>query len=118
MYSDVTFVTFVVAYVLNCPFNIHLLLWFLICLQVKDSEAAKVDPFWAMNSYVKGSYTEKDAFENLNREMVKLEGDKTTARRLFYLALPPSVFAPVTSNIKESCMSTKYVIFIAVYSNC
>ena len=61
-----------------------------------------------MNSYVKGSYTERDAFENLNREILKIE-QKDAGNRLFYLALPPSVFAPVTTNIKACCMSTTYV---------
>lgn len=68
---------------------------------------SKLEAFWAINSYVKGSYTERDAFENLNREMCKIE-EKSVGNRLFYLALPPSVFAIVTSNIKACCMSTKY----------
>lgn len=74
-------------------------------IQVKDAEVAQLEAFWAINSYVKGSYTEKDAFENLNKEMLKIE-QSATGNRLFYLALPPSVFAPVTSNIKLCCMST------------
>jgi len=75
-------------------------------LKVKDGEAGKVDAFWSINSYVKGSYTEKEAFINLNQEMLKLEAGHTSGNRLFYLALPPSVFATVTTNIKETCMST------------
>lgn len=77
---------------------------------MKDDETGKLEAFWGINSYVKGSYTEKEAFENLNREMIKLEGSNDVGNRLFYLALPPSVFAPVTSNIKQCCMSTKYVL--------
>lgn len=65
----------------------------------------KLEEFWAINSYVKGSYTEREAFENLNRAMLKLESG-CSGNRLFYLALPPSVFATVTSNIKACCMST------------
>lgn len=75
-------------------------------LQAKDTEQAQLESFWAINSYVKGSYTEQEAFENLNREMCKIEEESTTGNRLFYLALPPSVFAPVTTNIKACCMST------------
>lgn len=37
--------------------------------------------------------------------MVKLEAGHQKGNRLFYLALPPSVFAPVTTNIKLCCMS-------------
>jgi glucose-6-phosphate 1-dehydrogenase len=75
-------------------------------LKAKDEDATKLKEFWAMNTYVRGSYTEKDAFEKLNVEIVKLEAGHKKANRLFYLALPPSVFAPVTSNIKLCCMSS------------
>lgn len=77
--------------------------------QAKDEDAGKLEGFWATNSYVRGSYTEKEAFENLNREIQKLEAGFPAGNRLFYLALPPSVFAPVTTNIKEACMSTRYL---------
>ena len=72
---------------------------------MKDDESAKIEEFWKINSYVKGSYTEDAAFKNLNEELLKIEG-QATGNRLFYLALPPSVFAPVTTNIKGCCMST------------
>ena len=58
-----------------------------------------------MNSYVRGSYTEKGAFEDLNAALLKLESGKKAGNRLFYLALPPSVFDTVTTCIKGSCMS-------------
>ena len=77
-----------------------------VCVQAKDDEVSKLDAFWAINSYVKGSYTEQAAFEGLNSAMLKIE-EGMVGNRLFYLALPPSVFAPVTSNIKNCCMSTK-----------
>lgn len=31
--------------------------------------------------------------------------ERSPANRLFYLALPPSVFEPVTTHLKETCMS-------------
>ena len=69
-----------------------------------------MEKFWAINSYVAGSYTEESAFKNLNSEMSKLEAGKEAGNRLFYLALPPSVFADVTTHIKATCMSKKLVI--------
>lgn len=74
-------------------------------LKAKDNEAEKVEKFWAINSYVAGSYTEESAFQNLNSEISKLETGKEAGNRLFYLALPPSVFADVTKHIKATCMS-------------
>jgi glucose-6-phosphate 1-dehydrogenase len=76
-------------------------------LKATDKEADKLKDFWALNSYVRGSYTEKEAFVTLNAEITKQEAGFGTANRLFYLALPPSVFAPVTSNIKLCCMSQR-----------
>lgn len=77
--------------------------------QAKDHEAEKVEKFWAINSYVAGSYTEESAFQNLNSEICKLEAGKEAGNRLFYLALPPSVFADVTKHIKATCMSKTLV---------
>ena len=68
-----------------------------------------MEKFWAINSYVAGSYTEESAFQNLNSEISKLEAGKEAGNRLFYLALPPSVFADVTKHIKATCMSKTLV---------
>ena len=64
-----------------------------------------MDSFFSINHYVKGSYTEKAAFEGLNSAMLKLEEGCSVGNRLFYLALPPSVFDTVTTNIKQTSMS-------------
>ena len=56
---------------------------------------------------MRGSYTDDDAFKGLNEALLKQEKGCKTGNRLFYLALPPSVFEPVTTLIKKYCMSTK-----------
>eukprot|EP00731_Ephydatia_muelleri_P001953 Em0001g1953a len=76
-------------------------------IKAKDSERELLDSFWASNSYVSGSYTEADAFAKLDSELKKLEGGAEVANRLFYLALPPSVFETVTTHIKGAAMSAK-----------
>ncbi|XP_002735158.1 glucose-6-phosphate 1-dehydrogenase-like, partial [Saccoglossus kowalevskii] len=73
-------------------------------LKVKDNEKSKLDTFFSLNYYVQGSYNGKSDFENLNTLLNKIEKNQKS-NRLFYLALPPSVFMDVTSNIKASCMS-------------
>lgn len=73
-------------------------------IKVKDGEESLLEEFWKANSYVAGSYDTKRDFELLNQEMTNLE--EKAANRLFYLALPPSVFASVTTLIKANCMST------------
>ncbi|XP_018028097.1 glucose-6-phosphate 1-dehydrogenase isoform X3 [Hyalella azteca] len=69
----------------------------------KPEEQERLEQFWNINYYVKGSYDARRDFELLNQEMTKLGGNK--ANRIFYLALPPSVFEPVTSNIRACCMA-------------
>lgn len=64
--------------------------------------------FFSRNSYVSGKYTEESAFSNLHTHLLSLPGGGK-ANRLFYLALPPSVYHDVTKNIKHHCMSTKSV---------
>ena len=86
--------------------NLSLLVLFFV--KIKDDEKEKVDAFFALNSYVKGSYDQKEAFVTLNAALCKLEEGFAGGNRLFYLSLPPSVFAPVTTNLKECCMSKRW----------
>ncbi|XP_001505636.2 glucose-6-phosphate 1-dehydrogenase isoform X2 [Ornithorhynchus anatinus] len=72
--------------------------------KVTPDEKEKLEEFFARNSYVAGQYDSRASFEQLNTHINSLHhGQK--ANRLFYLALPPSVYEPVTKNIKETCMS-------------
>lgn len=74
-------------------------------VKAKPGEEEALDRFWQSNYYVAGSYDTKRDFEMLAQEMAGLE--KGRNNRLFYLALPPSVFKPVTTMIKETCMADK-----------
>jgi len=75
--------------------------------QVAAEEKKKLDEFFAVNSYVQGSYDTAADFKKLNNEIVKLA--KTGANRLFYLALPPSTYESVATMIKATCMSQGWV---------
>ncbi|KAM4695820.1 glucose-6-phosphate 1-dehydrogenase isoform 4-T4 [Rhinophrynus dorsalis] len=67
-------------------------------------DAGKLDSFFQRNSYVSGQYSQAASFQALNQHLNSLpNGPK--ANRLFYLAVPPSVYHDVTRNIKENCMS-------------
>lgn len=78
-------------------------------VQVRPEENAKFAEFISLQSYVAGGYDTPDGFIALNAEMEKVAKERhpetPQANRIFYLALPPSVFEPVTSNLKQSCMS-------------
>ena len=60
-----------------------------------------------MNSYVAGGYDEAASFENLQEHLNVLEENAVVANRLFYLALPPTVFQPVSKMVKQYCMSKR-----------
>uniref|UniRef100_A0A8D0H3P5 Glucose-6-phosphate 1-dehydrogenase n=1 Tax=Sphenodon punctatus TaxID=8508 RepID=A0A8D0H3P5_SPHPU len=73
-------------------------------LKATPEEQKKLDEFFSRNSYVSGKYDELGSFERLNAHLNRLHnGEK--ANRLFYLALPPSVYEPVTRNVRQTCMS-------------
>ena len=84
----------------------HLFLACAVSIQVKEGEEEKAEAFWAANSYVAGGYDQRSDFELLTAEMVRNEKSAKQANRLFYLALPPSVFEHVTTQLKETCMSS------------
>ncbi|XP_030829358.1 glucose-6-phosphate 1-dehydrogenase X isoform X3 [Strongylocentrotus purpuratus] len=73
-------------------------------MKIKDGEEEKLNEFFKANRYVKGSYTDAAEFEHLN-DVIKTIEKGQKANRLFYLALPPSVFKDVTAHIKTACMA-------------
>lgn len=75
-------------------------------MNVKPEEKEKYEAFWKINFYIAGDYNTRRDFELLNQEIAKFETDKI-ANRLFYLALPPSVFQDVTVHIRNACMGSK-----------
>ena len=77
--------------------------------QLKEDEKAGVTEFFKNCYYVKGPYNEESGFKKLNAELNKLGEGKDQVNRLFYLALPPSVFMDASENIKKYCMGSKYV---------
>lgn len=72
-------------------------------LKATDSDSSKLASFFQHNSYVSGKYDDTASFRRLDAHVSALPNGKG-ANRLFYLALPPSVYADVTRNIKHTCM--------------
>ncbi|MBN3322523.1 G6PD dehydrogenase, partial [Atractosteus spatula] len=77
-----------------------------LCPQAVESEQEKLTQFFQRNSYLSGRYGEEASFRSLDAHISSLPNG-TCANRLFYLALPPSVYQDVTRNIRRACMSTK-----------
>ncbi|CAG0913669.1 unnamed protein product [Notodromas monacha] len=77
-------------------------------MKVAPGEEAKYEAFWKYNRYVAGSYDTRRDFELLDKAFAEFhKGSSEVGNRVFYLALPPSVFETVTAHIKETCMAPK-----------
>ena len=72
--------------------------------QATPEEKSKLEEFFVRNSYVAGQYDDAASYERLNSHINALH-QGTQTNRLFYLALPPTVYEAVTKNIHETCMS-------------
>uniref|UniRef100_A0A8C5H8U4 Glucose-6-phosphate 1-dehydrogenase n=1 Tax=Gouania willdenowi TaxID=441366 RepID=A0A8C5H8U4_GOUWI len=75
-------------------------------MKVTDDDGECLSTFFRMNSYLSGSYDDDDSFDRLNSHLLSLPGGPDS-NRLFYLALPPSVYQHVSTNIRNHCMSSR-----------
>ncbi|KAJ3211265.1 Glucose-6-phosphate 1-dehydrogenase [Entophlyctis luteolus] len=76
----------------------------------KTVSASTLDAFLAACTYVSGKYDDPKSFANLNSfvETLEAQAGGSTANpagktRIFYMALPPSVFIPASKGLKEGC---------------
>ena len=67
--------------------------------------ATALDEFKRLSTYIAGDYEDETAFDGLNKHLEELESryQSKERNRIFYFALPPSVFVPVSKNLKEHC---------------
>jgi glucose-6-phosphate 1-dehydrogenase len=65
-----------------------------------EKERTLLDEFLSRCSYESGSYDEGASYEKLEIACSKLESRFVHGDRVFYMALPPSVFAAVSNGIK------------------
>ncbi|KAJ3343221.1 Glucose-6-phosphate 1-dehydrogenase [Gonapodya sp. JEL0774] len=71
-----------------------------------DADKALVDTFRGMLHYVDGQYDKDESYKHLAEEVAKLEKASGKKNRLFYMALPPSVFIPVAKGLRENLYSS------------
>ncbi|CAJ0572489.1 unnamed protein product, partial [Mesorhabditis spiculigera] len=73
--------------------------------KVRDNEKEKFEQFLKQNTYIRGKYDTDEGFKKIqefNDDLQKKSG--LPVNRLYYLALPPSVFEEVTKHLKTNCM--------------
>lgn len=72
----------------------------------EDKHGQLWQKFWSINTYVKGYYDKEEDFKNLNEHLIQLKQQHNAKElnRLFYLALPPVVYASVSQLIRLYCI--------------
>ncbi|KAJ1553038.1 Glucose-6-phosphate 1-dehydrogenase, partial [Cladochytrium tenue] len=68
-----------------------------------DAEKDLIPKFLAKCTYVSGKYDDPASFENLNNFVSSVELPVSGKKhRVFYMALPPSVFIPASAGLKQN----------------
>jgi hypothetical protein len=81
----------------------------------KDMEQQLAD-FTKICSYVSGQYDKDESFMELNKHLEELEKGRKESNRVFYMALPPSVFTTVSQHLKKNCYPKNGIARIIVRS--
>ena len=76
--------------------------------QIKDEERDVVNKFFENNYYLAGSYDKPEDFISL-KNLIDQVTEKKNSNRIFYLALPPSVFKQVSEMIRQECWPNELV---------
>ncbi len=83
-------------------------------MKVKPNEQSRFEEFVKKNYYVAGSYDRPESFKELNDQIIAISKTQTEGshvfsdcNRVFYLALPPSVYTSVTELLSLQCKAQK-----------
>jgi len=63
----------------------------------------QLETFLKKCSYVSGQYDQDESFMRLREHLDDLEAGRPENHRIFYMALPPSVFTTVSQHLKKNC---------------
>ncbi|KAI8584259.1 hypothetical protein K450DRAFT_218922 [Umbelopsis ramanniana AG] len=74
----------------------------------------KLNSFLEITSYHAGKYDEDASWKDLAQYINKVEGNTEKKNRLFYVALPPSVFLDVASGVRGHCYSEGFINRIVI----
>ena len=63
----------------------------------------QLEDFAGLCTYVSGQYDKDESFQGLEQHLQEVEQGRPENHRLFYMALPPSVFTIVSQHLKKNC---------------
>ncbi len=79
----------------------------------KDMEQ-QLKEFCNVCSYISGQYDKDDSFVGLENHLKELEEGHSENNRIFYMALPPSVFTTVSQHLKRNNYPTNGIARVIV----
>jgi glucose-6-phosphate 1-dehydrogenase len=74
-----------------------------------------LEGFVKICTYISGQYDQDEPFEHLRSHIEDLEKGQKETNRIFYMALPPSVFTPVSQHLKKICYPKKGIARVIVF---
>jgi glucose-6-phosphate 1-dehydrogenase len=74
----------------------------------------QLEDFCGLCTYISGQYDKDESFQGLNKHLEELESGRSETNRVFYMALPPSVFITVSQHLKKNCYPTKGIARVVV----
>jgi len=74
---------------------------------LKSEDKSKVSEFLKKCIYVAGQYDKDEDWKMLNSKIEELEQRSSVVHRVFYMALPPTVYISSATGLKKCCYSTK-----------
>jgi hypothetical protein len=81
---------------------------------MKDMEQ-QLNDFCSICTYVSGQYDKDEPFVELRKHIEEFEKGRKEANRIFYMALPPSVFTTVSQHLKKNCYPQNGIARIVVW---
>ena len=79
-----------------------------------DDMKSQLDKFCELCTYISGQYDQDEPFVVLKHHLEDLEMGQPETNRIFYMALPPTVFIPVSQHLKKICYPTKGIARVIV----
>ncbi|KAL1590537.1 Glucose-6-phosphate 1-dehydrogenase [Cladosporium halotolerans] len=74
----------------------------------------QLEEFCKHTTYVSGQYDDDESFQALEKHLQELEKGQPETNRVFYMALPPSVFIPVSERLKKNTYPKKGIARIII----
>lgn len=73
-----------------------------------EKDEKKYDKFWhEVNRYIRGGYDTDEDYKKLDAQINEWEKTATKANRLYYMALPSTVYQQAIAPLKANAMSKK-----------